>query len=181
MSTGFRKSLFGFNQNDVIEYVKKLHTSFSEKEADFKKQISDLDGKISSLLSQQEKLIVEKTQLNSKLEEFEAKRAEMERLSENIGKLYLVAQTNAKTIMTNAEENSKKTDEEIARNISAIEETHTALENLKKSITETAENYSKEVINLIQSLEETKDKLSADSKENEVASNQFSALLEAVK
>ncbi len=181
MSIGFRKSLLGFNQNDVIEYVKKLHDTFNNKEADLKKQISDLEGTVGSLLSQQEKLIAEKAQLNAKLQEFEAKRAEMERLSENIGKLYLVAQTNAKTIMSNAEENSQKANQEIARNVSAIETTHNALEEIKKSIIETSHNYSQEVAALVTSLEETKEKLSCDAKQNEEASQQFTTLLETVK
>ncbi len=174
MSIGFRKSLFGFNQNDVIEYVKKLHSNFSEKEAEFKNQIS-------SLKATAEKLEREKAELNCKLAEYEAKKAEMERLSENIGKLYLVAQTNAKTIMSNAEENSKIANEEIIRNVSAIEETHFALDSLRKSITETSENFTKEVSALMQSLQDTKSKISKDAEENNVAIEQFASLLKTVK
>ena len=180
MAVGFRKSLFGYNQDDVIEYVKKLHASFSEKEAIFKAQIAELDGKINALIENETKLENEKAELNSKLSEYESKKAEMERLGENIGKLYLVAQTNAKTIMTNAEENSKIADEEIGKNVSAIEETHIALDNLRKSILETSENFNKEVTALMESLEATKAKIADDAIENTKANKQFVTLLESI-
>ncbi len=180
MSIGFRKSLFGYNQDDVIEYVKKLHSSFAEKEADFKAQISDLDKKIISLTENEKRLENEKASLNAELNEFTVKQAEMERLSENIGKLYLVAQTNAKTVMTNAEESSRLTREETTKNISAIEETHFALDNLRKSINETAQNFTNEISELIKSLEEAKSRISDDAKISENKSEEFAALLEAV-
>lgn len=180
MSIGFRKSLFGFNTDDVINYVKKLHASFNEKEASFKEQISALDEKIEALIQNEKQLESEKAELNAQLEEYNSKKAEMDRLGENIGKLYLVAQTNSKTIMSNAEENSKIANEEVTRNVSAIEETHLALDNLRKSITETSENFNKEVMALMQSLEATKEKISADTKTNTEANEQFAALLEAV-
>ncbi len=180
MSIGFRKSLLGYNPDDVIEYVRKLHASFSEKEAEFKAQISDLDEKINALTKKEITLEAEKNELNSKLTEFEGKRAEMERLSENIGKLYLVAQTNAKTIMSNAEKNSKVAYEETAKNVSAIEETHQALDSLRNSINETAQNFTNEISALMGSLEAAKAKLSDDAEINEIKAEEFSALLEAV-
>ena len=130
MSVGFRKSLFGYNQDDVIEYVKKLHNNFSLKEDSFKKQLADLENKINSLNKDLAVLESEKSELNAKLSEYNAKKSEMDRLSENIGKLYMVSQANAKTIMANAEENSKIANMDIEKNVSAIEETHKALEGL---------------------------------------------------
>ena len=127
MAIGFRKSLFGYNQDDVIEYIKKLHNNFKDKEQTFKDDISALEEKINALVENEEKLNQENHELNAKLDEFNAKKAEMERLSENIGKLYLVANTNAKTIMSNAEESSRLAESEINKNVSAIEETHAAL------------------------------------------------------
>ena len=32
MAIGFRKSLFGFNCDEVLEYVQKTHKAFTEKE-----------------------------------------------------------------------------------------------------------------------------------------------------
>ena len=180
MSVGFRKSLFGYNQDDVIEYVKKLHNNFSLKEDSFKKQLADLENKINSLNKDLAVLENEKASLSEKLSEYNAKKSEMDRLSENIGKLYMVSQANAKTIMANAEENSKIANMEIEKNVSAIEETHKALEGLKQSINETSQNFTKEVESLMRSLEEAKEKFSADNIKNGQVSEEFTALLEVV-
>lgn len=180
MSVGFRKSLFGYNQDDVIEYVKKLHNNFSLKEDSFKKQLADLENKINSLNKDLEVLENEKASLSEKLSEYNAKKSEMDRLSENIGKLYMVSQANAKTIIANAEENSKIANMEIEKNVSAIEETHKALEGLKQSINETSQNFTKEVESLMRSLEEAKEKFSADNIKNGEVSEEFTALLEVV-
>lgn len=180
MSVGFRKSLFGYNQDDVIEYVKKLHNNFSLKEDSFKKQLADLENKINSLNKDLAVLENEKASLSEKLSEYNAKKSEMDRLSENIGKLYMVSQANAKTIMANAEENSKIANMEIEKNVSAIEETHKALEGLKQSINETSQNFTKEVESLMHSLEEAKEKFSSDNVKNGEVSDEFTALLEVV-
>ena len=180
MSVGFRKSLFGYNQDDVIEYVKKLHNNFSLKEDSFKKQLADLENKINSLNKDLAVLENEKASLSEKLSEYNAKKSEMDRLSENIGKLYMVSQANAKTIMANAEENSKIANMEIEKNVSAIEETHKALEGLKQSINETSQIFTKEVVSLMRSLEEAKEKFSADNIKNGEVSEEFTALLEVV-
>ena len=180
MAIGFRKSLFGYNQDDVIEYIKKLHNNFKDKEQTFKDDISALEEKINALVENEDKLNAENRELNLKLNEFNAKKAEMERLSENIGKLYLVANTNAKTIMSNAEESSKLAESEINKNVSAIEETHVALNSLRDSINETAKSFNDEISALIESLENTKGKISNSALESENASNEFSALLETV-
>jgi len=178
MAIGFRKSLFGFNCDDVVNYVKKLHNNFTEKENDFKKEIEELNRKIEILSLETAKLAEEKAAVEAELKEYDLKKAEMERLSENIGKLYLVAQTNAKTIMHNAEENSRLANDEVAKNIVVIDGTHEALEALRKSITETSENFTREVESLIESLNETKEKICADCEIEINAKNEFSEIYE---
>ena len=44
MSAGFRKSLFGFNSQDVMEYIEKTHKAFSQKENDLNSKIDELDS-----------------------------------------------------------------------------------------------------------------------------------------
>lgn len=180
MAIGFRKSLFGFNCDDVINYVKKLHSNFAQKENDLKKSIENLSTKIDELAIERENMLKEKTELKQKLAEYNAKKAEMERLSENIGKLYLVAQTNAKSIMSNAEENSRLANEEISKNITTIDETHEALRALRQSITETSENFTREVDALMQSLNVTKERITADKEADSEAKAEFSSVFEAL-
>ena len=169
MAIGFRKSLFGYNQDDVIEYIKKLHSNFKDKEQTFKDDIAALEEKVNALVENEEKLLEENR----------------DKLAYNlyvifVGKLYLVANTNAKTIMSNAEESSKLAETEISKNVSAIEETHIALNSLRDSINETAQSFTNEISALIESLEATKGKISNSALENENASNEFAALLETV-
>ena len=95
MSIGFKKSLLGFNCSDVINYIDKMHRAFSEKEKNFNSKIIGLEKEIDAVNLEREKLLAEKCELDRQLNEFNAKYEEIERLSENIGKLYLVAQENA--------------------------------------------------------------------------------------
>ena len=39
MTVGFRKSLFGFNQDDVINYIQKTHKSFSQQTEELAKEL----------------------------------------------------------------------------------------------------------------------------------------------
>ena len=48
MAIGFRKSLFGFNCDDVLEYVQKTHKAFTEKEIVLNEKIEDLKKENSS-------------------------------------------------------------------------------------------------------------------------------------
>lgn len=181
MAIGFRKSLFGFNCDDVINYVKKLHNNFAQKENELKKSIENLSAKIDKLAIERENMLNEKAVLERKVAEYNAKSAEMERLSENIGKLYLVAQTNAKSIMNNAEENSRIANAEISKNITTIDETHEALRALRASITETSENFTREIDTLMESLGTAKEKITADNEADTKAKAEFSSVFEALK
>ena len=180
MSVGFRKSIFGFNQEDVIEYIRKLHDSFSEKEKSLNSKADQLKDEIRQLQNQNRELEIQKSQAEEELGEYRLKTQEMRKLSENIGKLYLVARTNAESIMNNAQKDSAATREEIARNISAIDETHSALDELCRSVMATAENFTKEIEGLSQSLANTKEQISESVKDDEVSEENFSSLLNSL-
>ena len=99
MAIGFRKSLFGFNTNDVINYIDKMHTAFQDKQTTLNNELEKLNGELSLSKENYDSLLKEKDEIAAKLNEFEEKYAEIQRLSEVIGKLYLVAQANAKAII----------------------------------------------------------------------------------
>ncbi len=73
MAVGFRKSFFGFNRDDVIEYIKNLHETFEEKERNLKEQVAELEAASKNLEC-------EIAELNSKIAEYE------EKFSEDTGK-----------------------------------------------------------------------------------------------
>ena len=102
---GFRRSLFGFNSDDVLEYIEKTHKSFSKKQNALNEKAESLANERSLSKEQYENLMAEKAVVDEKLNAFMAKYDEIEKLSENIGKLYLVAQANAQAVMSSSEEN----------------------------------------------------------------------------
>ena len=92
---GFRRSLFGFNTDDVLEYIEKTHKSFSKKQDALNQKADSLAKDLELSKEQYDNLMAEKAIVDEKLNAFVEKYEEIEKLSENIGKLYLVAQANA--------------------------------------------------------------------------------------
>ncbi len=180
MSIGFRKSLLGFNCNDVIEYIEKTHKTFISKEKSLNTKVEGLLTKLASSKAQEQLLLEQNAELSKKLDEFNAKYDEIERLSENIGKLYLVAQSNAKTIMDNSQNSAQISLAEVERNLYSIDQAHESLKELRQSIAKTSEDFVGEVNKLLSSLNETREQIAANTETAHSASEEFKAVLEAV-
>jgi len=173
MSVGFRKSLFGFNSNDVIEYIEKTQHSFNRKEAILNQKLYNLREELESSNKICEALANEKQSLQHQLDEFNEKYEDIERISENIGKLYLVAQTNSKAIMENSKKSAEITDNEIEHNLTSIEEAHESLKELRNRITKTSEDFVAKVNALISSLDATREQINQNSSAIEEAKKEF--------
>ncbi len=173
MAIGFRKSLFGFNQNDVIDYIEKTHKKFKMK-------ADELTNKLEQAKKDYEALTNEKNEISQKLNEFTKKADEIEMLSEKIGKLYLVSQSNAQAIISNAKENSAKSQMEVDRNLTAIEEAHISLNELRESIIKTSDNFIKEVDALLSSLATTREQITENVKESNDAFQNFEEAYEII-
>lgn len=180
MSVGFRKSLFGFNRDDVLEYIENSQKSFLTKQDELSKQVSDLSEKLEISNKTCEKLNIEKDELSKKLADFNDKYEEIERLSENIGKLYLVAQANARAVIETTNESSLLAENEIAKNITAIDEAHLSLSGLKNSIISTSKDFVSEVDMLISSLNETKEQLNENVTKNAENKKQFEEVYKSI-
>lgn len=180
MAVGFKKSLFGFNCADVIEYIEKTHKSFVQKEKDLNTKVEGLLGELDTAKSVQQKLEAEKQELDRKLNEFNAKYEEIERLSENIGKLYLVAQTNAQAIINNSEENAKLSQNEVNRNLYTIDEAHRSLEELRQHISKTSEDFTAEVDRMMSSLVETREQIANNTEIIDNAKNEFAEVYDSI-
>ena len=180
MSVGFRKSLFGFNSQDVIEYIDRNHREFSRKEEALNEKIDELKSLLSASKEEQKKLEAEKNELDIKLNSFTEKYEEIERLSENIGKLYLVAQSNAQAIMKNAEEEANSAKEEVNRNLISIDEAHEALAMLKSDIIRTSEEFSSKVETLISSLSDTREKIAYETDKIEEHKENFDKVFKSI-
>ncbi|MBQ6714442.1 MAG: hypothetical protein IJN15_02710 [Clostridia bacterium] len=157
MSVGFRKSLLGFNCEDVMSYIEKSHQAFSKKEKDFKEKIEELDGVIKNVNCELENIKNAKAEVEAELKAYTDKREEIERLSQNIGKLYLVAQSNAQAVMKNSDESRALAESEIARNLDSIDAAHQSLDDIKEKVLKTSNDFIGQVEELLNSLNETKE------------------------
>ena len=173
MSVGFRKSLFGFNCDDVIEYIQESHRKFSEKEKDLNQKIDSLDKTIESVNSQLEDVKAAKIAVEAQLKEYTDKYDEIERLSQNIGKLYLVAQTNAKSIMQNSAENRDIANREVEKNLHSIDNAHEQLAALKAEILQTSNEFVTKVDSLVTSLSVAREQVSDNNANNRELVEQF--------
>ena len=60
MRIGFRKSLFGFNCDDVIKYVEKTHENFKIKSDELTRQTNELSAQLNLTKDAYDKLLDEK-------------------------------------------------------------------------------------------------------------------------
>lgn len=180
MSVGFRKSLFGFNCEDVINYIEKSNKSFAAKQEELTRQAEAVSKELDLSKEGYMKLQAEKDIISKKLSEFTEKYDEIERLSENIGKLYLVAQANAQAIMANSEKNAELTNTEVSRNITALDEAHVSLTELKQRILSTSNDFAGEVDGLLRSLDDTREQIAANAAVNADYKKQFDEVYESV-
>lgn len=162
MAVGFRKSLFGFNCEDVINYIEKSHKGFAEKETELTEKLETLSEELELSNDKYKKLSEEKKLISEKLNSFTEKYEEIERLSENIGKLYLVAQANAQAIIESSEKNAQLANKEVEKNLCTINEAHQSLDELRRSIAKTSDDFINEVDSLIASLDRTREEVAAN-------------------
>lgn len=177
MSVGFRKSLFGFNCDDVIGYIEESHKKFSAKENELNEKIDSLDSTIATINAQLEDVKAAKAVVEAQLKEYTDKYDEIERLSQNIGKLYLVAQANAKSIMQNSAENRDIANREVEKNLNSIDNAHEQLAALKAEIMQTSNDFVAKVDSLVTSLATAREQVATKNTDNRELAQQFENLL----
>ncbi len=180
MSVGFRKSFLGFNCDDVIEYIQNSHKKFSEKENELNQKIDNLDNTIAHINTQLEEVKSAKAAVEAQLKEYTDKYDEIERLSQNIGKLYLVAQANAKSIMQNSAENRDITNREVEKNLHSIDNAHEQLAALKAEIMQTSNDFVAKVDSLVTSLSTAREQVNQKNIDNRELAEQFENLFENI-
>ena len=163
MSTGFKSGLFGFKKIDVINYIEQTHKKHSEKEAELNETIEALNREISTLKDDISAITKEKERLANIQEEYIKRYNEVEKLSESIGKLYLTAQTDAKEILEKSTRDRELIDKEVENNITAIEEMHASLDNVKNEVISSVSSFSEELERLFKAFEDAKAKLSGEA------------------
>ena len=180
MAAGFRKSFLGFNCDDVINYIESAQAKFSRREAELRSQIESANEQYIASLKKINEITLEKDRLLAELEGFKNRCEEIEQLSESIGKLYLVSQNSAKNIIGNSVASSKMANEEIFKNIDSIANAHDALDDIKRRMAETSNEFIETVNSLCASLEDTKRSLVERSADSDKSLEEFTAVFNKI-
>ena len=181
MALGFRKSLFGYNQEDVAEYINRQAVKNTEIQTELNAKIKANAEQINELTEKLEKLNTENAELNEKIAFYREKYEEVKTLSDNIGKLYLVAQTNAKAIMSAADQAKNATDNEIEQNIAVIDSTNEMLNTLKAKVAEVCDNFKSDVDKLNSTLLDAKATIEGSAIEHKESLESFDKLYASLK
>ena len=80
-------------------------------------------------------------------------------MSKNIGKLYLVAQSNARSVIKSSEENLAAVKEEIEKNFNSIDTAHQTLDSIKSNLIKTTEEFTDNIDKLSNSLNTAKEEI----------------------
>lgn len=138
---GFRRSLMGFNRDDVLQYISNEDKKNTKKINSLNAEIVDLKNKISSL--------------NTQLNIYKDKEEEINRLADSIGALYIIAKNNAEIILENAKQSKSAASEEINKNLELLNSAQENYEEIKQTVLRLTNAFSQSVDNAITSLKDT--------------------------
>lgn len=177
MGIGFRKSFLGFNCDDVLKYIENTHKEYSSKEKALNAKYDELMKEKTELSAQLEELMGDYNNILNQLRTYKEKEADIERLSEDIGKLYLVSKTSAKSIVANATESSKITFEQINKNLDAIDSAQTIFGDVKAKAYNAAQDFSDKIAELTADLDAAMSKIKNSSDDTEKVTASFDAFV----
>lgn len=163
---GFRSSFLGFNKDDVMNYIKASKEANNQKVNSLNAQIDNANKKIEELTALNE-------QLKSKIAEFTAKQDEIEKLSQSIAKMHIIANANAKTVMEKSAENMALSQQQVDSNIKCAENAAAALADVRSKLTECCGEFCNKVDTLTFSLDEIKSNIEDNSRQSQDKINSF--------
>lgn len=162
MAIKFRNSLLGFNKEDVHNFVmsaKENEYKYENTIKDLEKSIAELNNNISNLNNELNAIKDELAVANEKVKDFEAREEAITKLSQSIGRLYLVAQTNAKAIANATKENIEASRKAVDMNINAAENAENDFIDIEQQLNEKIKTFNNEMTLLRVRLSETKERL----------------------
>lgn len=180
VATGFRKSMFGFNCQDVMNYIESTHKNFVTKQNELNAKLKEANSALEDQQNENELLNNEILKLKMELKEYEDKREEIDRLSRNIGRLYLVAQTNAKNIMQRAQQMRDESIAEIEKNVGTIDDAHISLNDVRDRINEMSAEFTTQIEELVSSLSLAKEKMDSNSLADKSDEEEFEKVYNSV-
>ncbi len=162
MSKGFRKSLFGFNTEDVLKYI-----SASDNAA--KAKISKLEKELSEKESEIEKL-------KAVAEEYNSKKEYLKLMTENTARIYLAAKSTSKLLIDNANESRRLIEEANDSRINTLNDVQDAMKDLREKINIASKNYCEEVDELSVAFENLKNCINDNTDESDSAVEEFNTI-----
>ncbi len=163
MSKKFRTGLFGFNRDDVLQFVleAKENESKSAKKIDgLTQKTAELENVNNELQEKCNALDTELSAAKAEIAEFHQREEALTRLSESIGRLYLVAQANARSIIDTANRSAELSLSSVEKNMAVAVSAEEKLEEISAVLSERTKTYLAEI-------EELKNQISATQVEIE--------------
>lgn len=180
MSLGFRKSFFGYNCEEVTEYITRLNAQNNQTVSALKDKIKTESDNLAKAEEEIKSLNQKINELDENLAFYKSKYDEVKKLSDNIGKLYLVAQTNAKAIMESANSAHDSSKAEIDKNIELLDNTDESLTSLEEKVSALSEEFSKSVSALREELNNIKGLASQSEEAFEKSNENFNTAYNSI-
>ena len=185
MAVQFRSGFFGFNRDDVLEYVHKKDAESKAMSASYKERIAALEAELAALKAEfgeavknNAELTAENAEMAKELAELRAKAEEVEVLARKIGRLYLVSKSSAKSIVSKAEENAAAITDQANVHLENIESAEESLHELARRIVSASDSYVSELNSISAAFDEVKVKISERDAERIRISEEFSEIYE---
>ena len=176
MAAGFRKSLFGFQKDDVLSYINQLNNAADKREKELTEALAREKKQADSLQAQLAVANEMASKLSEQLAVFEQQKNEMRLMSENIGRLYLVAKSSAALLMKNAEDSRATVEAQTNESLRVLMELGEQLDEAKNRVNETARRYDAEVEGLAQALACARQTLAGHAASSEEAVRAYEAV-----
>lgn len=172
----FKNSLFGYNKESVIGYVAESKEKIRRNEL----EIERLNNELNDSRTMCDKLSEEVAELSNLVNDYRSREEAITRLSESIGKLYLVAKANADSIMTAAKENAESSSATAQKNITAADTAYKEFTRLEAVLAQNITRFSEEIFSLKSSLMDVKEQVRENSDIIENKSSEFDRVAEDI-
>lgn len=170
---GFRKSVLGFNRDDVLEYIKNAQAEYSEKLLNKNRELENAQHEILELVSKNAKL-------EDELSKYTAKQEEIDRLSHSIAKMHIVANANARAVLEKSAESVAVSSQQASSNLQCAQEATAALTDIRGKLTSCCAEFCEKVDSLFVSLEEVKYNITENSRISEDKIKEFREMFNKV-
>lgn len=163
---GFRREVLGFNREDVIEYIRSAQTESTKRENELVTTVDKLNARNAELIDELREIPKLRAQLelseatvrklSEQVETLNEKRRELQSMSKDIAKMYLVARSNADALRESAKQTRERTAYETETAMHSLEQMHEQLLKIDSAVGAAAEQFTVKMKQIFNSFEATK-------------------------